>query len=223
MRRPSQTLASRPARSMLRGSRRPSRSSMSASPACRWRWRFGCPYIPVTRVENYCASGSEAFRGASYAVASGACRHRARARRREAQGYRLWRPAATGSRHAQFDMMGQCLGARQFRPARRRLPRQARRLARRSQEGDGAYLGQEPRQRRPQSQGASPEQDHRGSGAEGADGGGAARPLRLLRRQRRLGLRHRHDAGDRAEPRQEGPNLGEGAAARRLQRPGGAA
>jgi acetyl-CoA C-acetyltransferase len=30
------------------------------------------PYIPVTRVENYCASGSEAFRGATYAVASGA-------------------------------------------------------------------------------------------------------------------------------------------------------
>ena len=30
------------------------------------------PYIPVTRVENYCASGTEAFRGAAYAVASGA-------------------------------------------------------------------------------------------------------------------------------------------------------
>ena len=30
------------------------------------------PYIPVTRVENYCASGSESFRGAVYAVASGA-------------------------------------------------------------------------------------------------------------------------------------------------------
>ena len=29
--------------------------------------------IPTTRVENYCASGSEAFRGAVYAVASGAC------------------------------------------------------------------------------------------------------------------------------------------------------
>ena len=29
--------------------------------------------IPVTRVENYCASGTEAFRGASYAVAAGAC------------------------------------------------------------------------------------------------------------------------------------------------------
>jgi acetyl-CoA C-acetyltransferase len=31
------------------------------------------PNIPVTRVENYCASGSEALRGAVYAVASGAC------------------------------------------------------------------------------------------------------------------------------------------------------
>ncbi|SLN21903.1 acetyl-CoA acetyltransferase [Oceanibacterium hippocampi] len=31
------------------------------------------PYIPVTRVENYCASGTEAFRAAAYAVASGAC------------------------------------------------------------------------------------------------------------------------------------------------------
>ena len=29
------------------------------------------PYIPVTRVENFCASGTEAFRGAVYAVASG--------------------------------------------------------------------------------------------------------------------------------------------------------
>ncbi len=31
------------------------------------------PRIPVTRVENYCATGTEAFRGAVYAVASGAC------------------------------------------------------------------------------------------------------------------------------------------------------
>jgi len=30
------------------------------------------PNIPVTRVENYCATGTEAFRGACYAVASGA-------------------------------------------------------------------------------------------------------------------------------------------------------
>lgn len=31
------------------------------------------PFIPVTRVENFCATGTEAFRGACYAVASGAC------------------------------------------------------------------------------------------------------------------------------------------------------
>ena len=30
------------------------------------------PMIPVTRVENYCATGTEAFRGACYGVASGA-------------------------------------------------------------------------------------------------------------------------------------------------------
>ena len=32
------------------------------------------PFIPVTHVENFCASGSEAFRAACYAVGSGACR-----------------------------------------------------------------------------------------------------------------------------------------------------
>jgi acetyl-CoA C-acetyltransferase len=31
------------------------------------------PFIPATRVENFCATGSEALRGACYAVASGAC------------------------------------------------------------------------------------------------------------------------------------------------------
>jgi acetyl-CoA C-acetyltransferase len=31
------------------------------------------PFLPVTRVENFCASGTESFRGACYAVASGSC------------------------------------------------------------------------------------------------------------------------------------------------------
>lgn len=31
------------------------------------------PFIPATRVENFCATGSEALRGACYAVAAGAC------------------------------------------------------------------------------------------------------------------------------------------------------
>jgi acetyl-CoA C-acetyltransferase len=34
---------------------------------------LGLQYIPMTRVENMCATGSEALRGASYAVASRAC------------------------------------------------------------------------------------------------------------------------------------------------------
>ncbi len=33
---------------------------------------LGIDYKPVTRVENFCATGSEAFRNACYAVASGA-------------------------------------------------------------------------------------------------------------------------------------------------------
>ncbi len=31
------------------------------------------PFIPVSRLDNFCASGTEAFRGATYGVASGAC------------------------------------------------------------------------------------------------------------------------------------------------------
>ena len=31
------------------------------------------PFIPVTRVENFCATGTEAFRAACYAVAAGSC------------------------------------------------------------------------------------------------------------------------------------------------------
>ena len=42
---------------------------MSASPACRCG-ALRLPNIAVTHVENYCASGTEAFRGAVYAVAA---------------------------------------------------------------------------------------------------------------------------------------------------------
>ena len=34
---------------------------------------LGLQYIPMTRVENMCATGSEALRAASYAVAAGVC------------------------------------------------------------------------------------------------------------------------------------------------------
>ena len=45
---------------------------MSASRASRSSTTLRLPNIPVTHVENMCASGTEAFRGACYAVASGA-------------------------------------------------------------------------------------------------------------------------------------------------------
>ncbi len=38
---------------------------------CRLARALKTDYIPVTRVENYCATGIEAFRGAAYAVAAG--------------------------------------------------------------------------------------------------------------------------------------------------------
>ena len=41
-------------------------SAMTLSP-------LGLQYIPITRVENMCATGSEALRGAAYAVAAGIC------------------------------------------------------------------------------------------------------------------------------------------------------
>ena len=65
---------------------------------CRWRRRCACASIPVTRVENMCATGTEALRGAVYAVAARRGRHRAGARRGEAQGHRLRRPAAAHTR-----------------------------------------------------------------------------------------------------------------------------
>ena len=43
------------------------KSSISLSQSLR------LPNVPVTRVENLCATGTEALRGAAYAVASGAC------------------------------------------------------------------------------------------------------------------------------------------------------
>jgi acetyl-CoA C-acetyltransferase len=41
--------------------------------ACPLAQTLKLPYIPVSRVENLCASGTESLRGATYAVASGAC------------------------------------------------------------------------------------------------------------------------------------------------------
>jgi acetyl-CoA C-acetyltransferase len=43
----------------------------TGSAGCRLARALKTDYIPVTRVENYCATGIEAFRGAAYSVAAG--------------------------------------------------------------------------------------------------------------------------------------------------------
>ena len=133
------------------------------------------PFIPVTRVENYCASGTEAFRGAVYAVAAGAADIAMARRRRETQGYRLRRVAAAQPRHSQRHVLGQCFGARLVRAARDRLFGQARARDAGAEKGDGAGVGKEPRKRLAQSQGAPAQPDRYRDRAEGSDDRRAAR------------------------------------------------
>ena len=112
------------------------------------------PNIPVTHVENMCASGTEAFRGACYAVASGAADFALALGRREAQGHRLRRSARRPRRSAAGAVERQRHGAGQLRPARHRLHDRARRLAattsrRRSATSRGRATRTAPRTRRP--------------------------------------------------------------------------
>ena len=105
------------------------------------------PLIPVTRVENYCASGTEAFRGAVYAVASGAADIALAlgVEKLKDTGYGGLPQRSRGNLN--HDVVGEFLRARLVRATRRGLSRQARRDARRSEARHGAYLGEEPRQR----------------------------------------------------------------------------
>ena len=179
------------------------------------------PYIPVTRVENYCATGTEALRGAVYAVASGAVDIAL------ALGVEKLKDTGYGGlpqrgRGARRPVLAQHLGAGLLRATGRRLPRQARRRQRRPEARDGPHLGEEPRQRRAQPEGSPAQQDHRGRRDARADDRRAAGPVRLLRRQRRQRLRDRDHARHRARPGQARPGGGEGAAGGGVQRPGGA-
>ena len=146
------------------------------------------PLIPVTRVENYCASGSEAFRGAVYAVASGACDIAL------ALGVEKLKDTGYGGlpqrqpRRAQRHVLVEHVGARLFCAAGNRLPGHARGVTPGPQAGNGPHLGQEPRQRREEPEGASAEANRRRPRHERTDDCRTARPLRLLRCVRR-GLR----------------------------------
>ena len=181
------------------------------------------PFIPVTRVENYCASGTEAFRGAVYAVASGA------ADIALAMGVEKLKDTGYGglpqrgrgplndmtnpnaSAPGSFAQLAAAYRAKHNVDAKD-LKQAMAHISVKSHDNGVA-----------QPQGAPAQQDHHRHRAERADRGRAARPLRLLRRQRRRRLRHRHHARDRQEPRQEGHDLGQGAAGGGVERAGGAA
>ena len=79
------------------------------------------PNIPVTHVENMCASGTEAFRGCLLCGGLRRRRFRHGVGRGEAQGYRLWRPARRPWCAAAAAMGCKPNRARQLRPIGHRL------------------------------------------------------------------------------------------------------
>ena len=106
------------------------------------------PNIAVTRVENFCASGSEAFRGAVYAVASGACDIALAlgVEKLKDTGYGGLPGNLGGTLTPQWAR--ERIGAGQLRAARERLPRETPRQSRRSEARHCARVGEEPRKRR---------------------------------------------------------------------------
>ncbi len=160
------------------------------------------PNIPVTHVENMCASGTEAFRGACYAVASGAADFALAlgVEKLKDTGYgglpggrggplqALW--SASGTAPGNFAQLATAYmtahGVSGDGP----------------QEGDRPRLVEEPPERRQEPEGPSPEGRRDGHHPQRADDRLAARPVRLLRRVGRCGRGHRDHAGDRQGARQ---------------------
>ncbi len=181
------------------------------------------PYIPVTRVENYCASGTEAFRGAVYAVASGAADIALALgveklkdtgygglpqRGRGTLNNMTWPNSSAPGNFAQL--------AAAYRAKHAASPEDLKRAM--------AHISVKSHDN-----GARNPKAHLRNRItidtvlERADRRRAARALRLLRRVGRLGLRHRDDARDRPFARQARPHHRQGPAGRRLQWRRGAA
>ena len=103
---------------------------------------------PVTRVENYCATGAEALRQAAYAVASGAydIAMAIGVEKTKDGGYQgLERGAAAERRHRPHAHR-----RRDVLDGRTRVRREVRRRRRQDARGDGARRVEEPPQRRTQ-------------------------------------------------------------------------
>ena len=113
---------------------------------------------PVTRVENFCATGSEALRQAAYAVASRRVRHRDGDRRREGEGQRLPGP----QRRPRSRTTAPAARSPRRRCSRMVAPAYAKKYGvdeRRAEGGARPDRVEEPLQRRAQPAGAVPARD----------------------------------------------------------------
>ena len=103
---------------------------------------------PVTRVENYCATGSEAFRNARHAVASGAydCATAVAGEKLKDSGY----SGLVVPRRAWYGTEAEPMVPRCSAAARTRVLEEVRRLVGSAEGGDDADRLQEPQERRAQ-------------------------------------------------------------------------
>ena len=140
--------------------------------------------IPVSRLENACATGNDAVRHGVIGVASGMLRRRAGGRRRQGAGdldaHHVLGLDGHDARHG-VGLPARPRRAGQLRAARRPLPARVAGHARAP--GDGR--GEEPPARRHQPEGAAALRDHDRAGAERAVGRRAVRALRLHAAERR--------------------------------------
>ena len=178
------------------------------------------PNIPVTHVENMCASGTEAFRGACYAVASGAADFALAlgVEKLKDTGY----GGLPGGRGGPLQALWNASGT---------APGNFAQLATAYMTAHGVS-GEDLKKAighvswKSHQNGAKNPKAHLQKAVEmetilnAPMIACAARPVRLLRRVGRRGRGHRHHAGDRQVARQAGHRLGQGAAALGLERLG---
>ena len=140
---------------------------------------------PVTHVENFCATGSEAFRNACYAVASGAydVAMAIGVEKLKDSGY----SGLVVSAPANDGTVGHGHRAGLVQPARPGVRQQVRRRQRRAEGRAHPHRLEEPQERGAQPAGPVPEGGLQGDHRLQPDRRRPARHLRLLRRVRRLG------------------------------------
>ena len=125
--------------------------------------------MPVTRVENMCATGTEALRGATYAVASGAVDIALAIGRGETQRHWLRRFADFDQGNVERPLAALLLSAGWLRAARRRIRRALSHQPKGSEDRDGARFVEEPPKRRQESESTSAQGGEHGCDPRCAD------------------------------------------------------